>query len=143
MKDYLSLWAEGLPNQHSRLLSAPISVLGKRAKQLGPKGEFAKVQLTVHPSDSFEVIDRVAERSELEKLGVGWPDCVIFGLLDVLMFTKSGPLFKVCVVLEEVWYHEVDSSWQAFRHAGRDAGQKIIEAIGDDAYGSQVEAVPH
>jgi translation elongation factor EF-G len=58
------------------------------------------------------------------------------------MFAKSGPLFKVCVVLEEVWYHEVDSSWQAFRHAGRDAGRKIIEAIGDDAYGSQVEVAP-
>ena len=146
MKDYLSLWAEGLPNQDSRLLSAPITVLGKRVRQLGPKGEFAKVQLTVHPSDSFEVMDRVAERSELEKLGVGWPDCVIFGLLDVLMFTKFGPLFKVCVVLEEVWYHEVDSSCQAFRHAGRDAGRdagrKITEALGDDAYGSQVEVVP-
>ena len=143
MKDYLSLWAEGLPNQHSRRLSAPITVLGKRVRQLGPKGEFAKVQLTVNPSDSFEVIDRIAERSELEKLGVRWPDCFIFGLLDVLMFTRSGPLFKVCVVLEEVWYHEVDSSWQAFRHAGRDAGRKIIEVIGDDPDASQVELTPH
>jgi len=57
------------------------------------------------------------------------------------MFAEFGPLFKVCVVLEEVWYHEVDSSWQAFRYAGRDAGRKIIEAIGDDASGSQVDGV--
>jgi hypothetical protein len=142
MKDYLSLWADGLPNQPSRVLSVPITVLGKRVRQFGPRAEFAKVQLTVHPSDSFEVIDRVAERSDLEKLGVGWPDCAIFGLLDVLMFAEFGPLFNVRVVLEEVWYHEVDSSWLAFRHAGRDAGRKIIEAIGDDAYGSQVEVVP-
>jgi hypothetical protein len=71
MKDYLSLWAEGLPNQQSRLLAAPITVLGERIKQLGPRGEFARVQLTVHPSESFEVIDRVVERGELEKLGVG------------------------------------------------------------------------
>src|SRR5437870_1832566 len=62
-----------LPNQQSRLLSAPITVLGDRIKQLGATGEFAKVPLTVHPSESFEVIDRVAERSELEKLGVEWP----------------------------------------------------------------------
>jgi len=141
MKDYLSFWAEGLPNQHSRLLSAPITVLGKHMRQIGAKGEFAKVQLTVHPSNSFEVIDRVSERSELEKLGVGWPDCAIFGLLDVLMFAEFGPLFKVCVVLEEVWYHEVDSSWQAFRHAGRDAGRKIVNAIGDDSPGSDMEVV--
>jgi translation elongation factor EF-G len=143
MKDYLSLWAEGLPNQQSsRRLAAPITVLGEWMKQLGARGEFAKVELTVHPSKSFEVIDRVAERSELEKLGVEWPDCAIFGLLDVLMVTKSGPLYKVCVVLEKVWYHEVDSTYQAFRHAGRAAGQKIIERIEDDTEGSQLNLVP-
>ena len=59
----------------------------------------------------------------------------------MLMFTEFGPLYKVCVVLEKVWYHEVDSSRQAFRHAGRAAGRKIIEAIGDDTYGSQMDVV--
>jgi translation elongation factor EF-G len=142
MKDYLSLWAEGLPNQQSRRLAAPITVLGEWIKQLGARGEFAKVELTVHPSESFEVIDRVAERSELEKLGVEWPDCAILGLLDVLMVTKSGPLYKVCVVLEKVWYHEVDSTYQAFRQAGRAAGRKIVESIEDDTDGSQLDLVP-
>lgn len=142
-KDYLRHWAEELPNQPSRLLSAPITVTGERIKQLGPRAEFAKVKLTILPSGSFEVIDRVAERGELEKLGVGWPDSTIFGLLDVLMFTKSGPLYKICVVLEEVWYHEVDSSWSAFRHAGRAAGRKIVDAIEGDSHGSQMALVPH
>jgi translation elongation factor EF-G len=141
MKDYLRLWAEGLPNQPSRLVSAPITVIGERIKALGPKAEFAKVQLTVRPSESFEVIDRVPEKTELEKLGVGWPDSSIFGLLDVLMFTKSGPLYKICVVLEGAWYHEVDSSRSAFRHAGRAAGRQIVEAIEDDAQGSQTALV--
>jgi len=142
MKDYLSLWAEGLPNQQSRRFAAPITVIGERIKQLGARCEFAKVELTVHPSESFEVIDRVAERSELEKLGVEWPDCAIFGLLDVLMVTELGPLYKVCVVLEKVWYHEVDSTYQAFRHAGSAAGQKIVESIEDDTDGSQLDLVP-
>lgn len=142
MKDFLRLWGEGLPNQPSRLLSASITVVGERMKPFGPKSEFARVKLTVQPSDSFEVIDRVAERNELEKLGVGWPDSAIFGMLDVLMFTKSGPLYKICVVLEEVWYHEVDSSWWAFRHAGRAAGRRIVDAIDDDSHESQVTVVP-
>jgi hypothetical protein len=97
--------------------------------------------VTVQPSESFEVIDRVAESSELEKLGVEWPDCAIFGLLDVLMFTELGPLYKVCVVLEKVWYHDVDSTFQAFRHAGRAAGRKIVEGIRDDTDGSQLDLV--
>jgi hypothetical protein len=141
-KDYLRNWGEELPKQPSRLLSAPITVIGERIKPLGPKSEFAKVKLTVRPSDSFEVVDHVAEKNELEKLGVGWPDSTIFGLLDVLMFTESGPLYKVSIVLEEVWYHEVDSSWSAFRQAGRAAGRRIVEAIDDDSHGSQMALVP-
>ena len=142
MKDYLRLWAEGLPNQRSRLLPVPITVVGKRIKAFGPKGEFATIKLTARPSDSFEVIDRVAEKHELEKLGVGWPDSAIFGLLDVLMFTKLGPLYKVSVVLEEAAYHDVDSSWSAFRLAGSDAGRKIIEAIDSHPHGSEIDLVP-
>jgi len=130
MKDYLGLWAEGWLNQSSILLAAPISVIGEREKHFGPRWEFAKVQLTAHPAHAFEVVDNVAEKSDLEKLGVGWPDCAIFGLLDVLLLAEPGPWYKVRVVLEEVSYHDVDSSQQAFRHAGRDAGRKILKAIG-------------
>ena len=129
MKDYLSLWAEGWFKRDSILLASPVSVIGKRVKQFGSRGEFAKIRLTVHPAQTFEVVDNVAERSDLEKLGVGWPDCAIFEMLDVLMLAEPGPLYKVRVVLEEVWYHDIDSSRQAFRHAGRDAGRKIIETI--------------
>ena len=119
MQDYLSLWSSGLPERKSILLTAPITVLGIRNKALGPRGEFAKVQLTLNPSASFEVADNVAERTELERLGVGWPESVVFGLLDVLMFAEPGPLHKVSVVLELAWYHDVDSSIRAFRHAGQ------------------------
>ncbi len=41
--------------------------------------------MTIRPSSALEVIDTVAESVELEKLGVGWPDSTIFGLLDVLV----------------------------------------------------------
>jgi hypothetical protein len=129
VKDYLGLWGEGFRKQDSIFLAGPITVVGEREKHLGPKSEFAKIQLTLHPAYTFEVVDNVAEKSELEKLGVGWPDCAVFGLLDVLMLAEPGPLYKVRVMLEEVWYHEVDSSWQAFRNAGRDAGRKIIQAM--------------
>ncbi len=142
MKDYLALWAEGVPNRNSRILTARITVLGERKKALGPKSEFARVQLTVHPADTFEVSDNVAERCELDKLGVGWPDSVIFGLLDVLMRAEPGPLSKVRVILEEAWYHDVDSSENAFRHAGRDAGQKIIKGIRDEADPFRATEVP-
>jgi translation elongation factor EF-G len=112
----------------TRNLQNPITVVGEHIDKR--KREFAKVKLTVSPSEAFDVVDSVPEGPELEKLGVGWPDPVVLGLLDILMNAKQGPLRNVRVVLERVWYHEVDSSRDAFRSAGRDAGRKIIEAIG-------------
>lgn len=128
MKDYLRLW-EGWFKQDSILLTKPVSVIGEREKHFGSRSEFARIQLTVEPANAFEVVDNVPEKGALEKLAVAWPDCVILGLLDVLMLTEPGPLYKVRVILELVWYHDLDSTWQAFRHAGRDAGRKIIEAM--------------
>lgn len=111
------------------MLTRPVTVLGRRNRQFGPRGEFAKVQLTLNPAPRFEVVDKVEERAELERLGAGWPDAAIFGLLDVLMFAEPGPLHSVSVVLELVWYHEVDSSMMAFRYAGQDAGRKVVEDL--------------
>jgi hypothetical protein len=118
------------PARHSAgaiSLLTPITVIGERLH--AEENEFAKVHLSVHPAGAFKVVDSVPERSDLEKLGVGWPEPVIFGLLDVLMSAKPHPLRNVRVVLERVWYHEVDSSRNAFRNAGRDAGRKVIEAF--------------
>jgi translation elongation factor EF-G len=121
MKDYVALWSEGPPNKKSRILAAPVTVIGEWTH--GPKSEFARVQLTVHPADAFDVV---------EKLGVGWPDPLIFGLLDALMNAEPNPLRNVRVILERAWYHDVDSSRNAFRNAGRDAGRKIIAAIDEN-----------
>jgi hypothetical protein len=130
MKDYLALWAVGQPNENSRILASPITVVGEWTH--APKSEFAKVQITLHPSATFEVVDALTEKRELELLNVGWPDPFIFGLLDELMNAKEGSLSNVRVTLEHVWYHEVDSSINAFRKAGRDAGRKIIQAANEN-----------
>jgi hypothetical protein len=125
----LNLWVQGLQKEKSLLLLEPMTVLGERKKPRGPHSEFAMVQVTLSPASSLEVVDRIAEKEELERLGVGWPEAVVFGLLDVLMFFEPGPLYKIAVVLEKAWYHDADSSFMAFRHAGRDAGRKAVEEL--------------
>ena len=127
MKDYLTMWAEGPSDEGSRDLTVPITVIGEWNRAVN--SEFAKVQLTVQAAKEFEVVDSVEQQDELEKLGVEWPDPVIFGLLDSLMNADLGPLKNIRVRLEKVWYHEVDSTRNAFRNAGRDAGRKIITAL--------------
>ena len=127
MKDYLALWGGEIPTGPIQVLPTQVTVVGEQIS--ASKSEFAKVRLTVRPSDTFDVFDAVNERDELEKLDVAWPDPVVFGLLDALTNAKQGPLISLSVILEDIWYHEVDTSKNALRSAGRDAGYKIIEAI--------------
>ena len=127
MKNYLTLWAEGPSDEDSRNLTAPVTVIGEWTHTAN--SEFAKVQLTVQAAKDFEVVDSVEQKNELGRLGVEWPDPVILGLLDSLMKTDLGPIKNIRVTLEQVWYHEVDSTRNAFRNAGRDAGRKIIAVL--------------
>lgn len=127
MTDYLKLWADGLLKRRSLTLKSKITVVGERNQHLGPRFEFAKVQITVEPAPSFEVVDIVPGNEELRQLG--YPDWAVFGLLDVLIVAESSPLTNIRVILEKVEHHPVDSSQMAFRQAGRDAGRKIMQAM--------------
>ncbi len=127
MTDYLKLWTDGLLKRSSLTLKSKITVVGERNQHLGPRWEFAKVQVSVEPASSFEVVDAVPANEELRQLG--YPDWAIFGLLDVLVVAESAPLTNVRVTLEKAEHHPVDSSAMAFRQAGRDAGRRILEAL--------------
>ena len=127
MKDYLKLWADGLVKQKSLTWRSKITVTGERNQHLGPRWEFARLQVSVEPAPDFEVVDGIPADEEARQQG--YFDWAIFGLLDVLMVAESTPLKNIRITLEKVEYHAVDSSPVAFRHAGRDAGRKIIESF--------------
>lgn len=130
--NYFDLWISDLRERTSVHLARPIAVEGHRERHIGPRWEFAKVVMTISPAEELEVYDHVPCRNELEALGVAWPRCVAFGLLDVLMFAEFGALHKIRITLDDAAYHEVDSSEKAFREAGRDAGLRVIEAVTRD-----------
>ena len=88
--------------------------------------------MTISPAEELDVADNVPCRKELEALGVAWPQCVVFGLLDVLMFAEFGSLYKIRITLDDAAYHEVDSSENAFREASRGAGRTLIESVTRD-----------
>jgi hypothetical protein len=127
MKDYLLLWAEDLSKARSLTLKSKITVVGERNQHLGPRMEFARVQVSAEPAPNFEVIDCVPANEEARKHG--FLDWAVFGLLDVLLVTESYPLKDIRVTLERIELSAIDSSQMAFRNAGRDAGRQIIEAL--------------
>jgi hypothetical protein len=126
MHDYLKLWADDFSKRTPLQLKAALNISGGRDKHLGPRAEYAKIKLRAEPAEIFEVVDLVPPNEDLTS--VGYPDWVIFGLLDVLMVAESAPLTAIRIVLEEAEYHPIHSSRMAFRQAGRDAGGKIITA---------------
>jgi len=130
MKDYLKMWAAELLKRNSLPLKSKITVTGERNQHLGPRFEFAKIQLSVEPSARFEVVHASPADEELQKLN--YLDWAIFGLLDILLTSESAPLSNVRVTLEKAEHHPIDSSPMAFRQAGRDAGRKIIETLKQD-----------
>lgn len=130
--DYLDLWFANQPRPDSMRLARGITVVGHREKPLGPRSEFARVEITVEPAEELSVVDNVPCRKELEALGVAWPQYFVFGILDILMFAEFGPLYKIRINLDDAAYHDVDSSANAFREAGRDAGRNIIETAKRD-----------
>ena len=130
--NYLDLWIANLLGRKSVRLTREVSVVGHREKHLGPRSEFAKVVMKIEPAEGFEVVDNVPYRKELEGLGVAWPLSAVFGLLDVVMFAEFGSLYKIKVTLNDAAYHEVDSSENAFREAGRDAGRNLVELADRD-----------
>jgi hypothetical protein len=127
MKDYLKLWHQELLAFNSLILKSRMTVIGERNKHLGPRWEFARIQVSVEPALSFEVIEAAPTTEEIRQ--EGYIDWAILGLLDVLMVAESTPLKNIRVTVDKIELHAVDSSQMAFRHAGRDAGRKIIESF--------------
>jgi hypothetical protein len=132
MKDYLKLWPQGLLELTSLTLKSKVTVTGERNQHLGPRWDFAKVQVSIEPASQFEVVDAVAANEEARQ--EGYLDWAVFGLLDVLLVAESAPLKNIRITLESIETHAVDSSPMAFRHAGRDAGRKIIEHVRTRTY---------
>lgn len=127
MKDYVALWLDGRPRQNPRTISVPIKASGKFDGYLVYAIQRAEIDLEVEPSSSFEVVDALHRNEEVWDNGL--MDGAIFGLLDVLMVADSESICDIRVVLKDVNYDRIECSPKAFRLAGRDAGQKIIESM--------------
>jgi len=69
MRDYLKIWAEELLKRKPIRLKSRILVTGERNQHLGPRFEYAKIQISVEPSATFEVVDKIPANEELQKLG--------------------------------------------------------------------------
>jgi len=128
MKDYVQLWMENLVRRKSFQLPSTFEIVGERRAHLGGRCEIAAIRLTVKPAESFQVYaDEISNLEDIE--AKGYLDAAVFGILDVLITGENYPLTEVGIIFHAFDVHPMESSFSAFRQAGRDAGRKILEAM--------------
>lgn len=123
---YLEKWAESLLAAPSLSHSKVVRVDGVRDAHLGPRMEVARVSFLIEPAAVFEVV--TADGVDLSPENERFLTSAIFGLLDVIMLADYCPIRDIKVTVVALVPDPVSSSQMAFRHAGRDAGRRFMEA---------------
>jgi hypothetical protein len=104
-----------------------MTVTGVHQQHMGPRLEHAKIEVLAEPAASFEVrFGPDVDDSDASRIFL---EAAVFGLLDILLVSRTHPLRNVSITVTHCEIDPVDSSQMAFRQAGRDAGMKIINAI--------------
>ena len=92
----------------------------------GARSLFAKVEMEFSPSDRlvFEasLSEAIRNRCEEEK----WMDYLCIGVLDVMLVGPPTPINCFRCNVDFIDFHDIDSTKQAFRLAGRDAAQNFL-----------------
>ena len=123
---YLEKWAESLLAAPSLSHSKVVRVDGVRDAHLGPRMEVARVSFLIEPAAVFEVV--TADGVDLSPENERFLTSAILGLADADM-AASDPWDRVMkLTLGALVVDPVSSSQMAFRHAGRDAGRRFMEA---------------
>lgn len=123
-------WARDVTNSQQLSLTRPIRVTGIRDKHLGPRWEKARIHVLAEPAAEWSVAVGLTDSQKAKMEQDDWIRHALLGILDVLITRPPLPLTKLRVRLVDVEWDDIHSSRNAFRMAGRDAGEKIIEEIG-------------
>lgn len=126
--NYLKLWTDYKINQKSMKLEKRIEVEGVRSKHLGPRFEYAKINLLIEPAENFEVVF-VPKEYESDNNIKQMLDAALFGFLDIVMNIDPYPLKDIKVTIFEADIDQIDSSIMSFKNAGKDAGRKVLEIL--------------
>lgn len=123
--NHFAQWYQNLMTSPSLSLRAEVQATGLRNKHLGPRVEFAEIEVTAQPSTQFEVefganLDPGTPAEYLQGS--------VFGLMDVLLVSGQYPLRNVRLTISRIGIDTISSSEMAFRHAGREAAKVIIAA---------------
>lgn len=119
----LQFWCDDILARTAVPFPAEKSVTGEHFANLGPRSEFARVEMRFLPASAF-----VAKFDQLpDSLAVRrFAKHAVFGVLDVLLTQERHPMTGLELVVRAIDVDEVRSTELAFRLAGRHAARQAL-----------------
>ncbi len=129
MIDYLQMWSRDLLTQKSGTVRLEAEAWGECKRHTGPSIWYARVKLSIAPSDHLEVVDQLDHDKSVRLKSEGWYDQIIFGVLDVMMNDLPSPYGEFKLVIIDAEIDEIGARSSAFRLAARDATIKMLPRL--------------
>lgn len=123
----LAEWVRDLQSRPQTTIRAPVSVVGRHDRNLGPRWEVAEIHIVAEPADHWDVQVLLPEEDRMEMEKDEWLREAILGVLDVLVGGAPDPLLRIRLRVMAVRY-TFESSRRAFRVAGRKAAEALLES---------------
>jgi len=97
-------------------------VTGVRNEHCGGRWEFAEATVSIEPAGELAI-----EIPDVDPHG--FAKAAAYGVIDEFLTGAASPLTAVKLIVGPIKSDPVDSSIVAFRHAGRDAGRKLLDEV--------------
>lgn len=103
------------------------SVSGKCKKVFGGRSLYAEIDLDFDKSEELKFLSNLSNLEYHHAYDKGWIKGIFLGVLDVMLVRPIIPITIFSCTIKKIRFHEIDSSVQAFRIAGRYAAEKFLE----------------
>jgi hypothetical protein len=121
-------WFDRKISARRRRLRVPASATDTFRRNVGPRSLFGQVTLSAVPASEFSYSSRVTWPAG-EQVQI-YEDCVLDGILDVLLVQQAEPVLGIAVTLEEIAWHEIESCAFGYRMAAQQTMKLVLGAGG-------------
>jgi len=120
-------WLNSYQELHQVGVHSSVRVNGVCKKVLGGRALYAGVELYFTKSTELVFLSELSNTEYQRAYEEGWLRGLYLGVLDVMLVKPIVPVTIFSCTVNAISFHEIDSSVQAFRVAGRYAAEKFLE----------------
>ena len=120
-------WCNSYQNMQKVGIHTSARVSGVCKKVLGGQSLYAEIELYFSKSTELRFISELQDKEHKQAYDEGWLKGAFLGVLDVMLVKPIVPVGVFSCTVKAIRFHEIDSSLQAFRVAGRYATEEFLK----------------